>query len=119
MGHYKQWQSESSAHESTGPHFGKARTYLNPSLAASLRDGDGDAEHPRAVAAVKELFGRGETVRGWSVSLKLDGISARGSRWYWFEVFDAHVVADARGAPLCAGCHAAGRDFVLTPWPLH
>ncbi len=68
--------------------------------------------------AVKELFGMGETVRGWAVSLKLDGTSAGGSRWYWFEYFDGRVVADARGAPLCAGCHAAGRDFVLIPWPL-
>ncbi len=115
-GHYRQWQSESSAHESSGPHFGKVRTYLNLSLAASLRDGN--AEHPRGVAAVKELFGRGEMARGWAVSLKLDETSAGGSRWYWFEYFDAQVVADARGAPLCGGCHAAGRDFVLTPWPL-
>ncbi len=116
-GQYEQWQSESRAHDSTGPHFGKVRAYLNPSLAASLRDGGG--EHPRGVAAVKELFGIGETVRGWAVSLKLGGTSAGGSRWFWFEYFDGRVVADARGAPLCAGCHAAGRDFVLTPWPLH
>ena len=120
-GHYRQWQSESRAHASTGPHFGKVRAYLNPTLAASLRAGagDSDAEHARGVAAVKELYGMGETVRGWAVSLKLDGTSAGGSRWYWFEYFDGQVVADARGTPLCAGCHAAGRDFVLVPWPLH
>jgi len=118
-GHYQQWQSESRAHESTGPHFGKVRAYLNPLLAASLRAGRDDGEHARGVAAVKELYGMGETVRGWAVSLKLDGTSAGGSRWYWFEYFDGRVVADARGAPLCAGCHAAGRDFVLVPWPLH
>ena len=118
-GHYQQWQSESRAHESTGPHFGKVRAYLNPLLAASLRAGRDYGEHARGVAAVKELYGMGETVRGWAVSLKLDGTSGAGSRWYWFEYFDGRVVADARGAPLCAGCHAAGRDFVLTPWPLH
>ncbi len=122
-GHYEQWQSESRAHESTGPHFGKVRADLNPPLAASMRAGagnsDSDAEHPRGVAAVKELFGMGEMVRGWAVSLKLDGTSAGGSRWYWFEYFDGRVVADTRGAPLCAGCHTAGRDFVLIPWPLH
>ncbi len=71
------------------------------------------------VAAVKELFGMGETVRGWAVSLKLDATSGGGARWYWFEYFDGRLVADARGAPLCAGCHGAGRDFVLVPWPLH
>ncbi|MEE8285105.1 MAG: hypothetical protein V3R72_00240 [Gammaproteobacteria bacterium] len=118
-GHYRQWQSESRAHASTGPHFGKVRAYLNPPLAASLGAGNGAGEHPRGAAAVKELFGMGETVRGWAVSLKLDSASAGGSRWYWFEYFDGQVVADARGAPLCAGCHEAGRDFVLIPWPLH
>ncbi len=117
-GHYRQWQSESRAHASAGPHFGKVRAYLNPPLAASLAAGNGAGEHPRGVAAVKELFGMGDKVRGWAVSLKLAGTSAGGSRWYWFEYFDGQLVADARGAPLCAGCHATGQDFVLVPWPL-
>ena len=118
-GHYRQWQSESRAHASTGPHFGKVRTYVNAPLAASLGAGNSAGEHPRGVAAVKELFGMGEIVRGWAVSLKLAATSGGGARWYWFEYFDGRLVADARGAPLCAGCHGAGRDFVLVPWPLY
>ena len=91
------------------------RAYLNPSLAASL----GEAEaHDVGAAAVKELYGSGDRVRGWAVAIKLDGSGSGGARWYWFEHFDGRLVADARGAPLCAGCHAAGRDFVLSPWPL-
>ena len=115
-GKYKGWSAESTTHGSAGPHFGKVRAYLNSTLVASLRDGA--KEHPRGAAMVKELYGMGEAVRGWAVALKLEAESAAGTHWYWFEYYDGKLVADTRGAPLCAGCHAAGQDFVLTAWPL-
>lgn len=115
-GRYRGWAAESGPHASAGPHFGKVRAFINPSLAASM--GAADTEHRPGAAAVKELYGGGDRVRGWSVSIKLDGAGIGGARWYWFEYFDGRIVADARGAPLCASCHAAGRDFVLSTWPL-
>ena len=115
-GRYTGWMAETAPHASDGPHFGKVRAFLNAPLAASL--GAGELEHATGAAAVKELYGMGNEVRGWAVAVKLPGTGGGGSRWYWFEYFDGRVVSDARGASLCASCHTAGRDYVLSPWPL-
>jgi hypothetical protein len=115
-GHYRQWRSESRTHASQGPHFGKVRAYLNPVLFESLNAGNKD--HPKGAIAVKELYGDGDKVLGWSVAIKTEAASAAGANWYWFEKFETRVVADAKGVLLCRGCHIAGRDYVLTPWPL-
>lgn len=115
-GHYRQWRAESQIHASQGPHFGRVRAYLNPALFESLRAGKKD--HPKGAVAVKELYGSGDQVLGWSVAIKTEAASAAGANWYWYEQFEARVVADAKGVLLCRGCHLAGRDYVLTPWPL-
>jgi hypothetical protein len=115
-GHYRQWRSESQTHASQGPHFGRVRAYLNPVLFQSLRSSA--REHPKGAVAVKELYGDGDKVLGWSVAIKTEATSAVGANWYWFEKFETRVVADAKGVLLCRGCHLAGRDYVLTPWPL-
>ena len=115
-GHYKTWQAESAVHASTGPHFGKVRAFLNPALFDSMTAQSG--QHPRGAVAVKELYGDGDTVRGWAVAIKIAAESSGGSNWYWYEIFDNRTVRDARGVPLCSGCHSTGRDYVLTPWPL-
>lgn len=115
-GHYRQWRAESQTHASQGPHFGRVRAYLNPALFESLSAGK--KEHPKGAVAVKELYGDGDRVLGWSVAIKTEAMSAAGANWYWFEKFEARVVADAKGVLLCRGCHITGRDYVLTPWPL-
>lgn len=115
-GHYKNWRSESGPHASQGPHFGKVRAYLNPSLFESLQSKM--RQHPHGAVAVKELYGDGETVQGWSVAIKTAADSAGGSNWYWYEIFQDKVIKDGQGVLLCRGCHFTGRDYVLTPWPL-
>jgi hypothetical protein len=115
-GHYRQWRGESAVHSSQGPHFGKVRAYLNPGLFESLNAGN--KEHPMGAVAVKELYGNGEQVLGWSVAIKTEATSALGANWYWYEKYETRVVADDKGVLLCRGCHLTGRDYVLTPWPL-
>lgn len=115
-GHYRQWRGESKAHSSQGPHFGKVRAYLNPALFESMNAGKKD--HPKGAVAVKELYGDGDKVLGWSVSIKTEPTSAAGANWYWYEKFEARDIADGKGILLCRGCHITGRDYVLTPWPL-
>lgn len=115
-GHYKTWRSESAAHASQGPHFGKVRAYLNPVLIESLQSKA--RQHPKAAVAVKELYGDGKTVLGWSVAIKTEADSGGGSNWYWYEIFQNKVIKDSQGALLCRSCHFTGRDYVLTPWPL-
>lgn len=115
-GHYKTWRSESGSHASQGPHFGKVRAYLNPALFESLQSKT--RQHPSGAVAVKELYGDGDMVQGWSVSIKTAADSAGGSNWYWYEIFQNRVVKDGQGVLLCRGCHFTGRDYVLTPWPL-
>ncbi len=118
-GGYRAWAGESSAHASTGPHGGRVRTYVSPGLFASL--GSGGA-HPRDAVAIKELYGSGDAVTGWAVGAKVQGESAGGAGWYWYEVFSVQPGAkpafSGRGLALCSNCHSAGHDFVLTPFPL-
>ena len=115
-GHYKNWRSESGVHASQGPHFGKVRAYLNPALFQSLQSQA--RQHPKMAVAVKELYGEGERLQGWSVAIKTGADSNGGSNWYWYEIFQKKVIKDGQGVLLCRGCHFTGRDYVLTPWPL-
>lgn len=115
-GHYKTWRGESGPHASQGPHFGKVRAWLNPALFESLQSKT--RQHPPGAVAVKELYGDGATVQGWSVAIKTGADSAGGSNWYWYEIFQNKVIKDGQGVLLCRGCHFTGRDYVLTPWPL-
>ncbi|MBX3226435.1 MAG: hypothetical protein KIT84_32760 [Labilithrix sp.] len=115
---YASWPKESAAHPSTGPHASSVLTFVNPTLEASLEAGA--AEHPEGSAAVKEFLRDGE-VTGWAAYVKTKPASEGGGGWYWYETFDVtpgrHSI-EGQGKPLCAGCHAGGKDFVLTPFPL-
>ncbi|MCG5051552.1 MAG: hypothetical protein KA712_01205 [Myxococcales bacterium] len=111
-GGYKTFKAEPMAHASTGPH-GKVRTYVNASLAAALAAGG--TNHPVGAASVKELFGSNDALRGWAVLVKTEAASNGGQGFYWYEILDGSVVADGQGVGLCSSCHAAGKDYVLTP----
>ena len=119
-GGYKSFGRESRRHPSTGPHGGEVLTYINPTLEDSLAAAR--SEHPVCAAAVKELFLGGDQVGGWAVFVKVREDSADGAGFYWFETMstDADAVPDydGDGLSLCAGCHSAGADFVLIPFPL-
>jgi len=114
-GAYLGWEAESGPHPSAGPHFGDVRTYVDPLLAGSLSTGS--EEHPLGATAVKELYGDGAEVRGYSVMVKV-GEGTDGASWYWYEVYDGVVYGDGRGDRTCTGCHRPGTDYVLTPYPL-
>jgi len=114
-GAYLAWAAESGPHPSAGPHFGEVRTYVDPLLAGSLSAGSD--EHPLGATAVKELYGDGTEVRGYSVMVKI-GQGTDGASWYWYEVYDGVVYGDGRGDRTCTGCHRPGTDYVLTPYPL-
>ncbi len=92
------------------------RVFVNDRLLESLEDGL--ASHPAGAATVKELYGRGSEVMGWSVMVKVEDESDGGRGWYWYERFNTSQFADGRGVGLCTGCHAAGRDFIRIPFPL-
>lgn len=117
-GSYLTLPAESGRHASAGPHPGTVRTFLTPSLMASLA---GTGEHPRGAAAIKELY-TGDTLRGWAVAIKLEDASRGGAGWYWHEVFSTSPTAapdyGGVGLTLCTSCHGAGHDYVMTPFPL-
>ena len=119
-GGYTAWQAESGPHESTGPHGGKVRTFVNAALFESLAAGN--TVHPKGAAAVKELYGSGSTITGWAAEVKTDDDSAGGQGWYWYENFSttdpSNPVAAGNGKSLCFNCHSGGTDYVLTPFPL-
>lgn len=118
-GAYKAWPKESAPHRSMGAHQTLVLTYLSPALDKSL---EGKAAHPTGAAAVKELLDGAGKLTGWAVSVKTSADGAGGKGWYWFEILGttpgSRVVASDHGVPLCVGCHARGRDAVLTPHPL-
>ena len=116
-GAYKQWAAESQVHASTGPHGGNVRTYVNAIALGSLASQQ--SEHPQDAAVVKELYGGGvDTLIGYAVMRKTAPLSEGGANWYWYERIDANVYADGLDVGLCSGCHGAGADYILTPYPL-
>ena len=114
-GAYETWLTESGVHESSGPHFGGVRTFVDDCLAASLEAGA--TEHPPGSAAIKQLYGDGDAIVGYSVMVKV-AAGTGDDTWYWFERYGETVYADAIGSELCTGCHGAGTDYFLSPWPL-
>jgi hypothetical protein len=118
-GAYKSFPHESTRHPSAGPHGGNVQTYITPSLDMSLSSGA--AEHPMCAASVKELYGSGATISGYAVAVKLAASSSGGANWYWYETYDPNSPTPSFGGDgltLCTGCHAGGRDFVQSPYPL-
>lgn len=118
---YQAWPKDSAPRPfepGAGGHSGSVRTYLSPTLDASMK-GSG-AEHPKGVAAVKEFLS-GDQLTGWAAMVKTEDASDGGKGWYWYEVFDVSPGASAiggQGSSTCTGCHSTGRDFVRTPYPL-
>ena len=119
-GSYKDWAHESAPHPAPGSHPGGVRPHLNPALEASLKGGG--TAHPTGAAAVLELYGKGGALHGWAVGIKTQSDSAGGQGWYWYEVLSVtdgnRTLAADRGVPACVECHAKGRDFVMTSYPL-
>jgi hypothetical protein len=119
-GEYKSLAAESGPHASTGPHGGRVLTYVNDILAESLDANN--AEHPRCAASVKELFLSKDEVSGWAVLVKNQERSAKGEGYYWLEVLGTQsgrrADYEGQGINVCVGCHSAGVDSFLTPWPL-
>lgn len=115
-GGYQSWSAEPGPHDSTGPHFGAVRVFVNDVLFDSLDAGQG--AHPRCAATVKELYGGGTDVLGYSVWLKIDDESAGGANLFWYEKYQGSTYADGLGAGICTGCHGGGLDYFLTPFPL-
>lgn len=115
---------ESKQHPSAGPHTRTGlpvRVFMNDALNASMA-AEND-EHPAGAGVVKEMFTKEGELRGWAVAVKVDAESGdAGEGWYWYEVKsttdNSNPVAAAKGVGLCAGCHIAGTDFVLSEYPL-
>lgn len=111
---YTAFAAESGPHESDGPHFGAVRTFVNSCMAASLDAGN--AEHPLGSASIKELFGTGDAVQGYSVMVKVAPGTSEG--WYWYEGFNGTVYGDGVDDGTCIGCHSSGQGGFRSPWPL-
>jgi hypothetical protein len=109
---------EPAVRPSMTAHGANVRTYLSPTLVEDLRAGR--PAFRKGAAMVKELYFSGtDEVVGWSVMRKLRARSGRSGRgWLFYETLDGTNagVFHGRGKPICVGCHAAGADFLLTPF---
>jgi hypothetical protein len=119
-GSYRDWAHERHPHPAPGAHPGGVRAHLNAALETSLKRDD--KVHPAGAAAVLELYGKAGALHGWAVGIKTQDDSADGKGWYWYEVLSVRdgnrTLAADRGVPACVECHAQGRDFVMTAYPL-
>lgn len=116
---YAQFAAESAVHAATnGSPHNDVRVFINDTLSQSLAGGQ--TSHPVGSAAIKELYDTDQTTRiGWAVSVKTQADSAGGQGWYWYEIINGSVVADAKGLALCTGCHqSTGQDFFSSNYPL-
>jgi hypothetical protein len=91
------------------------RVFVNPALHSSLAAGS--KEHPVDAAAVKELYGSGTTILGWS-TMRRTQTGSGGQHWWWYEVYQGKHYAASQGATFCTNCHGAGQDHFLSPFPL-
>lgn len=107
---YMGFKAEPAVHASAGPH-GSVRTFVNDVLEASWAAGN--TVHPLGTASVKELYA-GDNLTGWAVLVKTASDQAA-KNYFWYEIINENIIANAQGAPLCANCHASGQDYVLTP----
>ena len=108
-GEYLTWKAEPSPHQSTGPHGGDVRMFVNDALYASLKSGA--TTHPNGSVAVKALFTDG--VRsGWAIDLKRED-----GEWVFYEGFEPQLnqYYFEGTSNLCANCHKTGVDYVLVP----
>ena len=106
---------EPARHPSTGSHGGVVRTYYNPVLVNDLAAGR--TQFSKGAAMVKELYLGGNTVAGYAVMVKtIKRKTAQGRDWLYYEGFDLtdQRAFYGRGVPLCAGCHRAGTDYLLS-----
>ena len=123
-GSYKKLAAkESSRHPSRGPHTKvgwPVRVFMGAKIDASLRAGN--KSHPMGSSIVKEMYDDKGKLQGWAVMVKTEAASKGGKGWFWYEVTSttdgSKPVAAGNGVPLCFGCHAVGKDFVLTKYPL-
>ena len=125
-GRYNDFATEAAAHGSVGPHpstelqaTSTVRAFFNSAMDASIKAGN--ATHPRGSGIVKEFRDADGTLSGWAVSVKTDDDSQTGQGWFWYEVLGTEdggeVIAAGNGVALCWGCHAAGKDFVMSNYP--
>lgn len=117
---YTTFAAESEVRPTSAPHMSLVRTFLNPTLEASLAAGAGS--HPVGAAAVKELYDSRGELAGWAAMVKIaDSDGSDGAAWYWYEVFSPTTgspTIEGVGNTVCTGCHASGADFVRIPFPL-
>jgi len=106
---------EPARHQSTGPHGGVVKTYYNPVLVNDLAARR--KRFSKGAAMVKELFLGGNTVAGYAVMVKTDrSPTVKAGDWLFYEAFDTNGQGAfyGKGIQLCAGCHSAGKDYLLS-----
>lgn len=111
---YSQWYSNTSIHQSVGPH-GNVKSYYNPTLEASYKNGK--AEFPIGVAAVKEVYDSNNALAGWVVLEKTKMTQNERDGWffYWKDSIKdptQYKVADW-GVAACADCHEKGHNMMM------
>lgn len=113
-GRYEGYASEPSVHASSGPH-GYVRVFFNDLLQSSRLVGD--ASHPIGSAAVKEMHDEDQgPLTGWVVSVKLADNGVK-EDWLWYQLAlgEQTPSVNKAGQAICASCHQAGTDYVLSP----
>ncbi len=92
------------------------RVFMNDCLAESIAAGN--STHPIGSMSIKEMYGTGDTIIGYSAMIKVDDTSPNdGMDWYFHTIVGGEEKASERGSAACFDCHVMGTDYVQTPYP--
>ena len=115
-GRYDGYAGEPVIHASAGPH-NYVRVFFDDLLQTSRLTAE--AKHPVGSAAVKELHDKQDgPLTGWALSIKLADTGAK-EDWLWYQLAlgDDAPSVNKPGQAICASCHQAGTDYVLSELP--
>jgi hypothetical protein len=110
---YEGYTSEASVHASSGPHA-YVKVFFDELLQGSLLAGE--ASHPVGSTAVKEMHDEENgPLTGWAVSIKLAENGVK-EDWLWYQLAVGARTPSVNkpGQAVCASCHQAGIDYVLS-----
>ncbi len=119
-GNYSEFEAESAVHITSGPHGQEdqdlVRVFVNSCLADSMAAGN--TVHPIGSMSVKEMYGTGDTILGYSAMIKVDDQSPDdGNDWYFHTIVGGEEKASELGSAACFDCHVMGTDYVQTVYP--
>jgi hypothetical protein len=110
---WQHWPAREPFYTGQEPHGALLRTYLNRTAHDALQRGD--ATMPAGSIIVKESYTQGRELINTTVMHKATGFAPDAGDWFWMVIEPDGSAGPSGRVAMCRDCHAAGRDYILTP----